>query len=68
MDNLNGAGKANWLLFFGLDKWAWEGVGRIENFQVFSCLQIFSDCGHIRGQPKHTLKRNKYLYKMKLRK
>lgn len=35
VDKLNGAGKAKGLLLFGLDTWAWEGMGRTEKFQVF---------------------------------
>lgn len=35
VDKLNGADKAKWLLFFGLDKWASEEVCRPEKFQVF---------------------------------
>lgn len=27
--------QAKSLLFFGLVEWAWEGVGRVANFQIF---------------------------------
>lgn len=62
---MNGAGKAKWLLFFGLDKWAWEGMGRTGKFHLFQMCRS-PVTGHIWGQPKNIFKRNKYLYKTKL--